>query len=216
MVYLFIGEDPLSKDIKLKEIKEEFLNKGAEQFNLDILYAKGLALRDLQERFLSLPVKSPKRIIIIKDAQDLKEDLRGFIIQYVKKPHKNITLVLDISCVPRMDEFINHLYRHAKISRFKETKALDTFALGRWIVLRKPDYALRVLNQLLKDGQRPEWILGGLRYLWERDTASPFEMKRKLKLLLHCDIDIKTGRLKPVFALERLVINLCGLKSSFH
>jgi DNA polymerase III delta subunit len=68
-----------------------------------------------------------------------------------------------------------------------------------------------VLNQLLKKGERPERILGGLRYSWENSIATPLETRRRLKALLNCDIDIKTGRLKADFALERLVVSLCSL-----
>lgn len=216
MVYLFIGEDSTLKDIQLKAIRKEFLKKDTEQFNLDILYARELTLKDLQEKLLYLPVKNPGRIVVIKDAQNLRDDAREFILKYVKEPHKQTILVLDINQRDKSEEFINHIYRYAKIYRFKETKLPDTFTLSRQIALKKPDYALRVLNQLLKHGERPERILGGLRYVWERDTASPLEMKRRLRLLLNCDIDIKTGKLRPAFALEKLVINLCGLGKSFH
>ncbi len=216
MIYLFIGEDPLSKDIQLKAIKKEFLKKETEQFNLDVLYARELTLKELQERLSYLPVKNPKRIVVIKDAQNLREDAREFILKYVKEPHKQIILVLDINQADKSEEFISHMYRYAKTYRFKETKRPDTFTLSRQIALKRPDYALRVLNQLLKHGERPERILGGLRYSLERDTASPLTMKRKLRFLLNCDIDIKTGKLKPVFALEKLVINLCGLGKPFH
>ena len=72
------------------------------------------------------------------------------------------------------------------------------------------------LSKLLEEGERPERILGGLRYAWERDAASPLETRRRLKALLTCDIEIKTGKIKPVFALERLVIKLCGLRNSFR
>ena len=211
MVYLFIGQDSLSKDIQLKKIRQEFLDKNTEQFNLDILYAKELAKATLQERLLCLPVKSSKRIVVIKDAQNLKEDVKEFILEYVKKPYEKIIFILDISYAEKPDEFINRLYRYAKTIRFRETQAVDTFTLGRWIALKRPGYALRVLDQLLKNGERPERILGGLRYIWERDSASPLKIRRKLKLLLNCDIDIKRGRLKPVFALEKLIISLCGL-----
>ncbi|MFA5144738.1 MAG: hypothetical protein WC723_01840 [Candidatus Omnitrophota bacterium] len=210
MVYLFLGEDCLSKDAQLKAIRKEFFKKETEQFNLDILYARELTLKDLQERLFYLPVNNPKRIIVIKEAQNLKEGVRDYIIKYIKEPYKQIILVLDITQPDKSKEFIGHLRRYVKACHFKETKQLDTFALSRQIALSKPDYALRVLDQLLKAGERPERILGGLRYAWERDTASALTMKRKLRLLLNCDIDIKTGKLKPVFALERLVINLCG------
>jgi DNA polymerase III delta subunit len=226
MVYLFLGQDSLSKDIRLKQIRQEILPKETEQFNLDILYAKELTLKDLQEKLLCLPIKSQKRIVVVKNAQDLGGEIREFVLSYVKAPYKQVILILDIesnlgarSAVTQQgnsNEFVNRLYRYAKIYRFRETKPLDTFALTRFITLKKPDYALKVLNQLFKNGERPERILGGLRYVWEREAASDSESKRRLKLLLNCDMDIKTGRIKPIFALEKLVISLCGPSKPFH
>jgi len=216
MVYLFIGQDSLSKDIQFKRLRQEFLSKELEQFNLDTLYAKELTLKALQERLLCFPVKAKKRIIVIKEAQDLKEEIEDFILRYLKKPSAGIILILDINRQDRKDEFINRIARFAKVYRFKEAVQVDAFVLNRQIALRRPDYALRVLNKLLEDGERPERILGGLRYAWERETASPLETRRKLKALLNCDIEIKTGKLKPSFALEKLVINLCGLGKPFH
>jgi DNA polymerase III delta subunit len=99
---------------------------------------------------------------------------------------------------------------------FKETVKPDTFVLSRSIESRRLDTALKLLDQLLKDGEKPERILGGLRYAWERGIANPVETKRRLKLLLGCDIDIKTGRLKPSFALEKLVVGLCAAGKPAH
>jgi len=210
MVYLFIGQDIPSKDKQLKEIKKELLTKETEQFNSDLLYAKELTLKALQERLLSLPVNSLKRIVVVKDAQDLKEEIKEFILKYAKSTDKHILLVLDFDRFDIKDEFISSLYKSAKVFRFKETLPVTTFTLSNQIRLKKPEVALRILNQLLIGGERPERILGGLRYVWEKDVASPLESRRKLKLLLNCDIEIKTGKLKPVFALEKLVISLCG------
>jgi len=211
LVYLFIGQDSFSKDIRLKRIKEEFLNKNTEYFNLDILYAKELNLLTLQERLLSLPLKAKKRLIIIKDSQGLKEEIKDFILQYVKKPQNRVLLVLDTDKPSFRDEFIRQISRYAEVCRFKEPLHLDTFTLSRSIDFRKTGHALWVLKQLLENGEKPERILGGLRYAWENSIAQPPETKRKLRVLLNCDIDIKTGRLKPDFALERLVVNLCSL-----
>jgi len=215
MVYLFIGEDILSKNIKINQLRQELFAKDIEQFNLDILYAKDLTLTSLQERLLCLPVKAQKRLIIIKDAQNLKEDIRAFILKVAKNSLPKVILLLDIERKDRDGEFINRIQELAKIFQFRESAHLDTFALSRQIELRKPDYALRLLNQLLRNGERPERILGGLRYSLERNTNNLLEINQRLKLLLNCDLDIKTGRLKPNFALERLVIRLCCLKKSF-
>lgn len=212
MLYLFIGQDSLSKDLQLKRIRKETLAKETEQFNLDILHAKELNLRQLQEKLIYLPVKSQKRIIIIKDAQSLKEDLKNFLIKFLKNINNETVLILDLERVIKGDEFVSHIYKHAKVFRFKEDKKPDAFSLGRSIDLKKPAYSLRILDQILKEGEKPERILGGLRYLWEKEIGSPQEVRRKLRLLLICDIDIKSGRLKPAFALEKLVIGLCGLR----
>lgn len=205
MLYLFIGQDASSKETKLKQLKQECFSADVGQFNLDVLYAKELGLKELQEKLLSLPVRAQKRMVVIKGAQGLKEDVREFILSYAKEAQPKIILLLDIDRYDFKDTFIKSVTKYAKVLRFRESLTLDTFALSRAIDLKKADYSLKVLSQLLENGEKPERILGGLRYSWERKP----EARRKLKALLNCDIDIKTGRLKAPFALERLVVRLC-------
>lgn len=216
LVYLFIGDDPPAKDIKLQRIKEEFLKKESENFNLDVLYGGELSLLSLQEKLLGIPFKSKKRLILIKNAHALKDDVKEFILRYIKSPYPAIVLVLDIAQSNYKDVFVGHICRNAQVSRFKEELHLDTFSLARQIEAKKADSALLALTQLLKDGERPERIMGGLRYAWEKNVSSPSEIKRRLKALLNCDIEIKTGKLRADFALERLVIILCSLPKSFR
>ena len=218
-VYLFIGQDSTSKAAKLKELKAEFLPPEIEKFNFDLLYAKDLNLAVLQERFLSLPLKTKRRIIVIKNAEALKPEIKDFILKYIKKPYSQLILVLDIDTTSMhkagavrqgaKDEFIREISRYSETLHFKEEARLDTFSLGRQIESKRADYALRVLNQLLKNGERPERILGGLRYSWLKGISSQPELKKRIRLLLKCDLDIKTGRLEAQFALEKLVVNLC-------
>jgi DNA polymerase III delta subunit len=212
MIYLFIGSDNLAKDAQLKKLKDYVLSKGTEQFNLDTLYARELTLKALQEKLLSLPVKNPKRLIIIKNIEDLKDEVKGFLEKYVRKPYPQVVMALDLNHLDKADSFIKNIARFVKPVRFKETVHQDTFALGRSIEMKKADSALRILSGLLREGERPERILGGLRYAWEKNAAHPLEKRKRLKYLLACDIDIKTGKLKPLFALEKLVISLCGLR----
>jgi DNA polymerase III delta subunit len=209
-VYLLIGQDIAAKEIQLKKIKQEFLPPQLQDFNQDILYAQEITLKDIQERFLSIPLKSAKRIVVIKDAHSLDKESRDFLLAFSKKPNKQLILVLDFTQYDYKDEFIKEICAYARLLRFKETVNPDTFALNRQIELRKTDSALRLLNQLLKNGEAPERILGGLRYAWEKQDIQSLIGRRKLKLLLGADLEIKTGRLRPAFALEKLVISLCG------
>ncbi|HPT38787.1 MAG TPA: hypothetical protein PL125_01110 [Candidatus Omnitrophota bacterium] len=210
MVYLLIGQDITAKEIQLKKIKQEFLPSQLQDFNLDTLYAKEIILKDIQERFLSLPLKSARRIIVIKEAHLLDQPCRDFLLAFAKKPQKQLVLVLDLDQYDYKDEFIKALSAQAHLLRFKETAKIDTFTLNRQIELKQAGPALRILDQLLKNGEPPERILGGLRYAWEKQDIQSVTARRKLKLLLGADLEIKTGRLKPAFALEKLVISLCG------
>ena len=210
MVYLFIGSDIPSKEEKLNALKKELLDPALLHFNCDTLYARELELRVLQERLLALPVKAKKRLIIIKDSGSLKEECREYLASYVKKPSPSIALVFDFERREPRDKFIDELKPFAKTAAFKEERRVDAFMLGRAIEARNADMALRMLNELLKKGEKPKRIMGGLRYVFEKDALLPADTRRRLLSLLNCDIDIKTGRLAPVLAMERLVLGLCG------
>jgi DNA polymerase III delta subunit len=210
MVYLLVGQDIQAREEQLKKIKQEFLPKDLQDFNLDTLYAKETTLKNLQEKFLAMPVNNATRILVIKDAGCLNEACRNFITAYAGKPDKRLVLVLVMEHYDRRDGFLNAISKTARVSRFRELPEPDAFALNRQIELKRPDHALRILNQLLKKGEAPERILGGLRYAWEKRSEHGVSARRKLKLLLNCDVEIKTGRLKPVFALEKLVVCLCS------
>ncbi len=211
MVYLLIGQDIQAKEAQLQKIKQEFLPKELQDFNSDTLYAKETTLKEIQERCLRLPLKSAMRIIVIKDAQSLDEASRDFLGAYCRQAHKELILVLDFERYDYRDRFIRDMQACATIMRFRETTNPDAFALARQIESRKADPALRLLNQLLNNGEAPERILGGLRYAWEKNNLGTQEARRMLKLLLACDIEIKTGRLKPACALEKLIVSLCCL-----
>jgi len=216
MIYIFIGEDNPSKDLRLKKIREEFLTPEIESFNLDVFYAKELNLKALQERILSLPVKAKKRIIVIKDAQSLKQEVKDYLQKYARSPSGQIVLVLDMNRRDAKDAFLRGVSQYARVILFKESPRLDTFGLARRIDTGEAGPALKMLDELLENGERPERILGGLRYAWENKQSSPLEIKKRLRLLLYCDMDIKRGRLKPEFALEKLVVKLCCLGKPLH
>jgi len=209
MTYLFIGEDSLSKDIELEKIKQEHCPFEVRQFNFDCLYARELDLLKLQEALLRLPVKAKKRIILIREADRLKNNIKEYFIGYLKKPLAHVLLILDVNWEVKYDSFFRSIYKYVKVVRFKQKEALNTFRLSQEIDRRRVATSLKVLNDLLVNGEKPERIIGGLRYCLEKNYLPYQERNRRLLLLLNCDIDIKTGRLKPAFALERLVIGLC-------
>lgn len=208
---VLIGRDFLAKEEAIHKIKRQLLDIKIESFNLDILYGKELTLEHLQERLLSLPVKSSMRVMVVKCAGELKEEIKEYLSRYIKKPFSHVSLVLDFDFVKFKDKFVKQLVEFCPVRRFGEEIPVNTFALSRQIETKKPAQALRMLHQLLEQGEKPERILGGLRVAAEQNAGYPAKTARKFKFLLMCDSDIKTGRVKPLFALERLIVRLSYL-----
>ncbi|MCM8799109.1 MAG: hypothetical protein NC900_00015 [Candidatus Omnitrophica bacterium] len=209
MFYLFIGEDYFSKTIKLEKLKSSLFEKRWEDFNFEIFSAHELELTRLQEEILRIPFKAKKRLILIKEADRLKEPLRNFLCKYIKKQNPNIDFVLYIEREDKKDNFINYIKRYAKKIYFYQKENQSTFKLAKEIDKKNLTNSLKVLHNLLSEGIEPEIIMGGLRYCWQLEPLNYREKIKRFSLLLDCDLSIKTGRLDPIFALERLLFFLC-------
>lgn len=207
MVYLFIGQDTVSKDQRLKALREQFLTSGNAQFNYERLSAADLSLKEFQEKLLCLPVDNAVRLIVLAQADAAKKDLKEFLSSYAAKPYAHVVLVIDCQGIDRKDTALSGVARGAQVVRFRDESRVDTFALGRSIESGRIADALRELRVLLQGGEKPERIIGGLRYSWDRGASSP-ETIRRIKLLLTADAAIKTGRMKPDLALETLIVSL--------
>jgi DNA polymerase III delta subunit len=219
-VYLFLGQDIL--DQENSSLKEKELNKlkaslpqKTRDFNLDVLHCndRNFNLKALQEKLLFMPTGDSARIVVVRNLQDAEPAVKEFLLNYVKDPSSGIILVLDVDKADRKNAFIEGISRYAEMRRFRVDSQASTFTLSRLIEGRKAAEGLELLHELLDNGEKPERIMGGLRASWTRCPADPPALNRKLKILLQCDLDIKTGRIKPVFALERLIVNLCGFRN---
>jgi DNA polymerase III delta subunit len=215
-IYLVTGQDAPAKDKVLQEIRSKYLAANIEQFNQDVLYARDLILESLQEKLLYLAAASGRRIVVIKQAESLKKDCKVFLEKYALAPNPGVILVLDIQEFDRKDSFCLAISEHATVRQFKQEIYKTPFALADEIRAGRAAGSLKILNQLLKKGQKPELILGGLRSGLSRNKADIAYMRRLNKLLLECDLAIKTTALKPSFALERLVVSLCSFKHVFR
>jgi DNA polymerase III delta subunit len=216
LIYLITGQDAPARDKAIKEIKSKYLPVLTEQFNLDIVYAKELTLKDLQEKLLYIAVSSGNRMVVIKQASALKKDTKDYLERYAQAPNPSVILVLEMEGFDRKDKFTLAISANATVKQFRQELHQSTFALADEIRAGKAASSLMTLNQLLKNGQKPEMILGALRSGLSRNTADIAHMRKLNKMLLECDLAMKTSTLKPSFALERLVVSLCGFKHAFR
>lgn len=209
-MYLFVGEDELAKVEKIQSLKKQLLNPRVEQFNFDIFYGRDLTLPLFQEALNRLPVSASSRLLVIKDALGLKEYIREYFLSQIKNLPEWLVIILDILVIPGGENpFLSQIRKIAKPLNFSAGQNANAFTLARALESRRPDYALNILSDLLKQGERPERILGALRSQLMRYPSAK-EKSRRIALLLEADLNVKTGRLKPPqLALEALVVKLC-------
>ena len=209
-VHLLIGQGSVSKDLQITKIKAELLDKKVSEFNSDLLYAGALDGRALQEKLLSLPLESDRRVLIIRDAQALKKEAKEILLSYLSAKNPKTILILDTESDDPKDAFFSALKSRARVYRFEEDFVPGVFDLVRQVEGARVARSLEILQQLIGRGVRPEFILGALRSVSRFSSAE--QASKVMKFLLQCDLSIKTGKLKSSFALEKLVISLCGLR----
>ncbi len=210
MNFLLIGEDEFSKDEYIANIKKEAFKKEFEGFNFDCLYAQEIKDKhSLQESFLRLPQGSTKRVILIKNVERLRKDIEDCIKSYLKNPFKHLVLILESRNGLKWDS-INSL-RDFKAINFKKSRVSNGLDLNKAIANRRPDLAVKILSDLIKDGQKPHFILGGiLGYIRKRlDSLGKKRASIALNCILRTDLEIKTGKLQPEYAIEKLLVQLC-------
>lgn len=214
--YLFIGEEEQAKQNKVNSIKAQYLDKHLKDIDFEVVYSsdKELSPPKFDEILSYLPSnKSNKRIVHIKNIESLKKDNRNVLIKHLKSPAKSVLFILDFGKLKKNDRFVEELQPFVRKTVFKLTKKAGVFDLTQAIVARQTTRALRILNALLKNREKPENILGAMFWQWDntKGRLSLDKFRQGLKLLLDTDIRIKTSKLDKELALEMAVIRLSYL-----
>ncbi len=91
-VYFLHGDEPYYIDLISDFIEEHALTEGEKAFNQVIMYGKDVDFKTVIDEARQFPMMSAKRVIIVKEAQDMKTmaDLQP----YLEKPTESAILVL--------------------------------------------------------------------------------------------------------------------------
>jgi DNA polymerase III subunit delta len=92
--YLFYGEEEYLIQQYIQMLQEKCLEPGSEDFNLDLLYASDLDGAALVNAAASFPVMAARRMVIIKNIQDLSVSCQKVLAHYLKSPAASTCLVL--------------------------------------------------------------------------------------------------------------------------
>ena len=130
-VYLLHGDEPYFIDTLVTWMEHHLLSEDAQAFNQTVVYGKDVDYRAIIDEARQFPLMSDRRVIIVREAQEMKtlKDLAD----YAKKPVPHTILVL--------------VHKHKS---FDKRLALAK-ALSDQVVFE---------SKKLYDNQLPAWILG--------------------------------------------------------
>lgn len=132
---LLYGEDEYTKNNVIKNISREVLGKNISDLNYEAYYSDEIELTAVLEKAYIEPFFSGNKIIIVKFLnakifEDLKNDSKKALIEYVKAPSKKTCLILSIygSFARKNVGFFNELL---KLNQQKKSIEITEFKLLR-------------------------------------------------------------------------------------
>ena len=91
-VYLLMGKEPYFIDKITDYIEESVLDEAARDFNLSVLYGKEVSVGDVVSAARRYPMMSDYQVVILKDAQHLKDFDK--LVSYIENPLPTTILVI--------------------------------------------------------------------------------------------------------------------------
>lgn len=93
-VYLLMGEEPFFIDLVSEKIETKVLAESERDFNQTILYGRDTDVATIVSVAKRFPMMSEHQVVIVKEAQNLKEKDIDNLESYVKQPLKSTLLVI--------------------------------------------------------------------------------------------------------------------------
>lgn len=214
MTYLFVGRDIAKKDAKIADLKNKlFKDPSSLAFDFELVSGHKLDSDDLRKSLLSLPQTSSQRMVVIRQCEKLNEHNREIVLDFISQELKALVLVLDYDEMDTRSSFFTKLKPLVQFVTFGSEKALNVFDMTRAISSHDAPGAMKILHELLVNNTHPLQIMGGLVWFWskEREKLSVQRFEKGLKILQEGDLNIKRSRLRPEYAVEKVVVELTSL-----
>ena len=117
--YLFLGEEDFLKEIELGKLKARFLENSTKDLNYSVFYAKekDFRLKEMLDILNTVPFVSPKRFVVLKEADSLTESDKESVLFYLRNPQESSIFIIDSKSTKIKEGFILEASKLAKLVR---------------------------------------------------------------------------------------------------
>jgi DNA polymerase-3 subunit delta len=117
-VYFLVGEEVLLRNEFLSRLLSALLPSGMESFNLDIVSGEEAVGADLITRCRTVPAFSPRRVVLLKEADRLRPETWKAILAYLEAPSSSTCLICVANRLDRADRKLQPIEQVGKVLRF--------------------------------------------------------------------------------------------------
>lgn len=219
-LWIFAGEGGEAKEKKIDQLAQKAFPSELKDLNTSVFHGddKLLTPARLADAIFVQPTSGARqRLILIRGAEKLPRACLEGLEKMLSAPLAHAVVVLDTLDLEAGEALARRFQgAGASVTRFQKEKQADVFDLGRAILCRQPDEALRILGGLLRRrGERPEKIVGGLFWQWERSfkekKISAQIYQQGVRFFADADRRLKSSSLAragETLVLETLVVKL--------
>lgn len=129
-VYFFYGDEPYLLGQIPNRFKYAILDENTSDFNLNVFYAGDSDIETIKDAVETLPVMTANRLVVLKNAHELKESEWQELESLFKKPVESTIFVICSEKVDKRKKSIKLIFENAITCEFK--KPYDN-EVPRWI-----------------------------------------------------------------------------------
>lgn len=136
--YLLVGEEVLLREEFLSRLLRALLPSGMEPLNLDVLVGTEAAGEDLITRCRTVPAFSPRRVVVLKEADRLRPETWESLLAYLETPASTTCLICIAEKLDSADRRLQRIEQVGKLLRFAppRTEEERQRQAQRWITER--------------------------------------------------------------------------------
>lgn len=112
-VYFIYGEEKYLHDELIDRIIDTSLDSEAKDFNLDIFYASETSTDKIINVSRSFPMMTQRRVVVVKDIQQLKPTDLKHLADYVNRPSKSSCLILSLPARKKAGKWFTVIFNNA-------------------------------------------------------------------------------------------------------
>jgi len=133
--YLFLGEEDFLKEAELKKLKSRFLENTTKDLNYKVFYAKDkdFKLKEMLDILNTAAFMSPKRFVILKDADSLSDSDKESMLFYLRNPKDSSIFIIDSKAAKIKEGFI---LEASKLTKVVRSARLTDSEISIWISRR--------------------------------------------------------------------------------